>query len=161
MTNCTELDGYTKPPMCIQLCARKVTINGINGERLKVAKKAVCGTSNQEVCLNYVFSSPPQPVPRFPEPCANFRLLRLQLYGFKRSQSRVFIVCLWNQVIDSSEFFLMTPQGLPSNLYGFELRFRQKKYPGDEDIVRCPIKRTACDYRGDFLLGCKAALDDT
>jgi hypothetical protein len=51
MTNCTELDGYAKPPMCIQLCAAKVTINGINGERLKVAKKAVCGALNHDVRL--------------------------------------------------------------------------------------------------------------
>jgi hypothetical protein len=73
------------------------------------------------------------------------------------------VVCarVW-QSIDTSEFFVMSPRGLPSNLYGFELRFRQKKFPGDPAVVRCPIKRTACTYSsGNFLLGCKAAIDST
>mmetsp|Transcript_11281 Transcript_11281/g.26508 ORF Transcript_11281/g.26508 Transcript_11281/m.26508 type:complete len:389 (+) Transcript_11281:606-1772(+) len=63
--------------------------------------------------------------------------------------------------MDTTEFFLMTSKGLPSNLYGYEVRFRQKEYELDERIVSCPIKRTACTYAGDFLIGCEAALDET
>jgi hypothetical protein len=63
--------------------------------------------------------------------------------------------------LETSEFFLMTSTGLPTNVYGYEFRFRRKDFELDTDIIKCSLKRTACDYSGDFLLGCKATLDET
>ena len=101
----SEQSGNT--PVLVQ-----VTINGINGDRLRSYRKSTCGVVS-------------------------------------------------NDALDTSEFFLPTPRGLPSNLYGYELRFRQKADEEDEAIVRCPLRRSACAYAGNFLLGCTAALDDT
>ena len=66
-----------------------------------------------------------------------------------------------NEKMDTSEFFLMTPRGLPSNLYGYEFRFRRKHHELDDTIIKCPLRRTACEYTGHYLLGCQAALDDS
>ena len=48
-----------------------------------------------------------------------------------------------------------------SNLYGYELRLAAMQYDGDQSIVTCPLKRTACTYEDDgvTLIGC--AVDDT
>jgi hypothetical protein len=55
----------------------------------------------------------------------------------------------------------MTRWGLPTNVYGYEFRWRRKDFELDTDIIKCPLKRTACDYSGNYLLGCKATLDET
>jgi len=67
-----------------------------------------------------------------------------------------------NDVMDTAEFYTMTRQGLPHNLYGYEFRWRQKAVELDAEVVRCPLRRSACTYTdsGD-LLGCQATGDDT
>lgn len=66
-----------------------------------------------------------------------------------------------NLRISSSENFIMTRKGLPSNVYGFEFRFRQKAYELDTTVIRCPIKRSACKYLGNVLITCDSFLDTT
>jgi hypothetical protein len=43
----------------------------------------------------------------------------------------------------------------------YEFRWRAKRYELDETVVSCALKRSACTYAGDILIGCTAALDDT
>jgi hypothetical protein len=49
---------------------------------------------------------------------------------------------------------------ITSNIYGYEGRFAVRSFLGDYSIVTCPLRRSACAYRGNTLLGCNAT-DDT
>ena len=111
-TGCTSVEGYDRTPRCTKICSMKHTVNGINGEKLRLLQQSTCEAPNQER-------------------------------------------------LETSEFFLMSRSGLPTNVYGYEFRFRRKYFELDEIIVSCPLKRSGCDYAGDYLLGCTAALDDT
>jgi hypothetical protein len=50
------------------------------------------------------------------------------------------------------------------NLYGFEFRFATNRFPGDNGIVRCPIKRSCCTYDANDplkLINCDKLYDET
>jgi hypothetical protein len=67
-----------------------------------------------------------------------------------------------NSFIDSIENFAMIDgKAFPSNVYGYEFRFRGKRYELDSTVVTCPLKRTACNYVGNILIDCAATNDNT
>ena len=48
-----------------------------------------------------------------------------------------------------------------TNIYGNELRMARKSSAGDSEIVRCPLKRSACTYEGDETISCDRSTDNT
>ena len=48
-----------------------------------------------------------------------------------------------------------------SNVYGWELRLASNQYDGDQTVVTCPLKRSACSYESDGTTLISCGTDDT
>ena len=48
-----------------------------------------------------------------------------------------------------------------SNVYGYELRLGAMQYDGDQTIISCPLKRTACTYEDDGVTLIECVADNT
>lgn len=48
-----------------------------------------------------------------------------------------------------------------SNVYGYELRLASNQYDGDQTVITCPLKRSACSYEADGTTLISCVGDDT
>jgi hypothetical protein len=45
--SCDAVEGFERVPRCTEICSRKMTINGVNGQKLRLLQGSSCVTRNQ------------------------------------------------------------------------------------------------------------------